>query len=328
LGNNSEIKKKVVKKCKFFLLVTLIGLGVWFYQAFNTAGYKLFIKPDVGGHGHGYLYYDHGLWTRRVQVGYEAEILLWDADLSPDGSKIAFRKDLVLNIYDLHTKQLTQLSLEPNVPLGSVSTRWSPDGSRIGFPCQYAYQEPVQLCAWDLAKGELETLADLQAYGDYSSLSFGGWSADGSSLALVLSYPGEESWDEFQRILVVDTGTGQVRMVLDAGQAELHIYATIALSPDGKTILFSANTFLEERNKERTCALYRVDVDGGGLQRLVDRERISFLRPVWSPDGSAFYVNASNYYTFLPVRFDLSGRMTGLLPFQLGRLLLSWRSAE
>ena len=88
------------------------------------------------------------------------------------------------------------------------------------------------------------------------------------------------------------------------------------------------NTSLEEGNKERTYALYRVEVDSGGLQRLVDRERLSFSHPVWSPDGSAFYVTASNYDTFLPVRFDRSGRMTGLLPFQLGRLLLSWRGAE
>jgi hypothetical protein len=122
----------------FFLLIALIELGVWSYRAFNSARYKLFIKPDVGGHGHGYLYYDDGVWTRRVHVGYEEEIGLLYADLSPDGSKIAFKKDFVLNIYDPHSKQLTQISLEPNVPFGSTNTQWSPDGSRIGFLCQFA----------------------------------------------------------------------------------------------------------------------------------------------------------------------------------------------
>ena len=274
----------------------------------------------MGGHGHGYLYYDDGVRTRRVYVGYEAEILLWNADLSPDGSKIAFKKDIILNIYDLGSEQLTQISLEPNVPFGSVSTKWSPDGSQIGFACQFAYHEPVYPCAWDLARGKLHILADLKAYGEYSYLSFGGWSADGKSLAMSIAYPEDNEGNTSQRILIQDSETGQVSTVLDSGQAGLHIYSAPALSPDGKTILFSANTL-----KGGAYALYRINADGSGLQRIVDRERILFAGPVWSPDGSSFYANASNYYTFLPVRFDLSGRMTGLLPFQFGRELLSWR---
>jgi len=141
-------------------------------------------------------------------------------------------------------------------------------------------------------------------------------------------YPEDDDGKDLQRILKLDTDTGQVSTVLDSLQAGLDIYFEFALSPDGQTILFSANTLLEEQNKEHSYALYRIDADGSGLQRVAGREREAFFRPVWSPDGRSFYVSLSNYYTSLPVRFDLSGRLIGLLPFQLGRELISWKGAK
>ena len=313
----------MTKRRMYFLSLALVGLVILLYQLFNSADYHLFIKPDVGGHGHGYLYYDDGIWTHRVHVGYETESGLRYADLSPDGSRIAFKQRSFLFIFDLSSNQLTQLNTEPLYPSESTSIQWSPDGSQIGFPCRLEYKEPIEVCVWDIVKDELQVLSDLHPiYGKFDYLSFGGWSADGKTIALVI-FPEDSLGRNRQLILTLDTSTGHTTTVLDSRQAGLNIDFEIASSPDGKTILF---------NSSDTRALYQVNADGSGLHQLKDKISV---HPVWSPDGRSFYINTINdfrlivgpFQYFLLARYDLSGRLIGVLPFQLGRWMLSWRSA-
>ena len=309
-------------------MLVWIGLAMLSYRLFHSDDYHLFIKTDVGGHGHGYVYYDDGLWTRRVPIGYDNEILLFYADLSPDGSKIAFKKDLWLTIYDIPSSQLTQINLEPNIPLGSTTIQWSPDGSQIGFPCQPLYDDPIEVCVWDVAKEEMRVLSDLSSYGKYDRLSFGSWSADAKTIVFTIFYPEDDSGMGRQLILKLDTDDGHVTLVLDSQEAGLNMSDKIALSPDGKIILFGANTLLEQQEKGFRFSLYQINSDGSSLHRLIALEDWSLFYPVWSPDGHSFYVNATNYYYCLPLRYDLSGRRIGMLPFPSRRSILSWRSAD
>lgn len=312
----------------FSPFIVLIGLVIFFFCIFNTSDHYVFLKTD-GGHGQGQLYYDDGIWPRRIPLEYENQVLLSYADLSPDSSKIAFKQRSFLNIYDLNSNELTQLNTEPLYPSQSTSIQWSPDGSQIGFPCNFAYNGPIEVCAWDVAKGELRELSDLHEYGNVNWLSFGGWSADAKNIALIIVYLDYNSENEFQRILILDTDTGNVTPALDSQQAGLRIHPDIALSPDGKTILFCANTLLEEQEKDFLYTLYQINSDGSGLQRLVDLKHTQLLKPVWSPDGHSFYVNALsfNINTTIPLRYNLSGRLVGVLPFQFDKWILSWKSA-
>jgi Tol biopolymer transport system component len=320
----------VTRRLSFLLLVLigLIGLAMLSDHIFHSDDYYLFIKTDVGGHGQGYVYYEDGLWTRRVPIGYDDEISLFYADLSPDGSKIAFKKDLWLSIYDLHSDELTQINLEPNIPLGSTTIQWSPDGSQIGFPCQRLYHDPIEVCAWDVANEEMRVLSDLRSYGKYDNLSFGSWSADAKTIVFTISYPGDDSRIGRQLILKLNTDDGHVSQVFDSQEAGLNLSDKIALSPDGKIILFAANTLLEQQVKGFRFSLYEINSNGSNLHRLIAFEDWSFFYPVWSPDGSSFYVNATNYYYSLPLRYDRSGRLIGILPFPSRRSILSWRSAD
>ena len=247
-------------------------LVILFYRHFNSNDHRLFIRPDVGGHGHGYLYYEDGIWTHRVHIGYETEIGLRYADLSPDGSRIAFKQRSFLYILDLSSNQLTVVNSEPLFPLESTSIQWSPDGNRIGSPCRLEYNEPIEVCAWDVVKGELQVLSNLHPfYGNFDYLSFGGWSADGNAIALLIAYPEKNPGNTLRRILLLDIDTGDVIEFLDSQRTGLEIINfDIALSPSGKTILFSGISLIEEQEKDHTDALYQVNSDGSGLHRLID----------------------------------------------------------
>ena len=311
----------------------LMGLLALSYLIFHSNDRHLFLKFD-SGHGHGYLYYDNGLWTRYLPLERKYEVTLYYADLSPDGSRIAFKKDSFLYIYDLKSNEIVHLNAEENYPSNNTRVQWSPDGSKIGLPCNLEYDAPIEVCAWDVAKGEMQILSDLHAYKKYDSISFGnylffgGWSADAKTVAFIVSFPEDDSGSTLQRILTLDIDTGKATEVLDSQESGLSLYDDIALSPDGKKILFSGNTLLEEQENDYTAALYQINSDGSGLQRLVNYKNWLLFQPVWSPDGSSFYVNASNYYQVIPFRYDGSGRLIGMLPFQFGKSILAWRSSE
>jgi Tol biopolymer transport system component len=315
-----------MKRRLLFLLLILVGPTLLMYRVFNSADYHLFIKPDVGGHGHGYIYYDDGVWTRRVFIGDENELEVYYADLSPDGSTIVFTRNAFLYFYDLKSNKLTSFNIELNQPFVNTPTQWSPDGRRIGFSCSHVFQEPPEICVWDVTNTELSTLNDLRAYGKYDYLAFGSWSADAKALAFIIAYSESEPQSGRQLILKLDTDTGRVTQVLDSKQTKMNIGPGIALSPDGKTILFGANSPLEISENAYVSSLYQINADGSGLRRLVHFDAWSLYQPVWSPDGNSFYVNASNFYLSIPLKYDLSGKLVGMLPFKIGRTMLSWRS--
>jgi len=313
----------------YSLLWALVGLAILAYLLFNSNDYHLFIRPGVSGHGHGYLYYDNGTWTRRIRIGSDPEIDLRFADLSPAVTKIAFKQSSFLYIYDLHANQLSQLNSEPLYPSESTTIRWSPDGRRIGFPCSHEYNGPLEVCAWDTASGELQVFSNLHPmYGNFDYLSFAGWSSDGKTVALTIFYPEDDFGHQHWLILTLNTNTGNLSTVLDSQQVGLDAYIDAALSPDGGQILFTESP---------SHTLYRVNADGSRFQPLLVSERTAYVQPVWSPAGDSFYVNTITYVRtingahfgiFLPMRYNLSGRLTGILPFQIGREIVAWQSGK
>jgi Tol biopolymer transport system component len=317
----------MVKRVWFWLLI-LIGLGLLLYLRCNTDDYHLLIKPDVGGHGHGYIYYDDGVWTRRIYVGDENELEVYYADLSPDSTQIAFIRDAIINIYDLKSDQLTQIDAGLQHPSVNVNVQWSPDGRQLGFSCSHDYQGQLEICIWDIASRQLQMLTNLEAYGDYQYINLGGWSADAKTIAFSLSYSPDDAGIAHVLLLEFDPETQKVTTVFDSASLKMDLNLDLALSPDGKTILFTGIAVANETGRGRLTELYKINSDGSGLKRLVAMDQWFLFQPVWSPDGSSFYVNASNYYQTLPVRYDRSGKMIGFLPFQLGRTMLAWHSAN
>jgi len=316
-----------MKRRILFPLLVLVGLTLLIYRVFNSTDYHLFIKPDVGGHGHGYIYYDDGMWTRRVFIGDENELGLYKADLSPAGSTIVFTRNAFLYFYDLRSNELTSFNTELNQFFVTTPTQWSPDGRKIGFACSQMFQAPPEVCVWDVNNAELSILSDLRTYGQYDYLAFDGWSADAKTIVFMIAYSESEPQSGRQIILKLDINTGRVTQVVDSKQTKLNISAGFALSPDGKTILFGANSPLEISKNAYVSSLYQINADGSGLRRLVHFEAWSLYQPLWSPDGNSFYVNASNFYASIPLKYDLDGKLVGMLPFQLGRTMLAWRSA-
>lgn len=330
VGEANLLSKRKVPIVKSLSLVSfaLIGLGLLLYLRLNTDDYHLFIKPDVGGHGHGYFYYDDGMWTRRIYVGDENELEVYYADLSPDADQIAFIRNAFINIYDVNSNQLTQIEAGLQHPSVNVNAKWSPDGRQLGFPCSHDYQGRLEICTWDFANEQLNRLTNLGAYGDYEYLALGGWSADAKTLAFSLVYSPDEAGIARILILDLDQETQQVTTVFDSASQKMDLDLDLALSPDGKTILFTGITLSKESKRGRLTELYEINSDGHGLQRLVALDNWYLFQPVWSPDGNSFYVNASHGTLSLPVHYDRSGKMIGFLPFQPGRTMLGWRSAR
>jgi hypothetical protein len=255
--------------------------------------------------------------------------LLDEADLSPDASKIAFKRK-VLCVYDLQLGQLTQLNAEQIFPIETVTGKWSPDGSQIGFPCSPHHNEALEICTFDLATGSMHILTDLHSFGAYTWLYLGNWGADGKTIASSLHYPEDETENPKGFILTLDVESGLVTPVLDTQQSKLIPCDAPAISPDGQAILFSGQTLADRRASAYRFSIYQINTDGSGLHRLVEATDpwIIFWTPVWSPDRRSFYTNASNMSTDKPVRYDLNGRpIVGVL-LQSGRKILSWRKVK
>jgi Tol biopolymer transport system component len=117
------------------------------------------------------------------------------------------------------------------------------------------------------------------------------WSADGKILACVEYF--EETGESC--LSVVDTDTGTHRKLLDI--TDLHV-ESIALSPDGKTIVLSVDstrvtrietpegsTVHVEIIKEYDIDLFTVNVRTGEMKRLTDTRDVMEKWPSFSPDG-------------------------------------------
>ena len=236
--------------------------------------------------------------------------------LSHDGQKIAYISPLgMLQVYDMATQQSSQVK---DIVAGAASQmQWSADDQRLAYGCFFTTTHAEEVCIYDFATDTNEVytntpeLMGVTSVVPYDGITLGGWSADGKKMALLLTVdptPGlEYKHYTLGSILILDVETKEVKTVFaeEKGSEMVHVCCTV-ISPNGKTILFSAKT--GDYN-----AIYRINVDGSGLERITPvSDHFDIVYPVWSPDGKAFaaYISQKDQTELSgPAIFSLSGEL-------------------
>lgn len=248
-------------------------------------------------------------------------------ELSPDGSRIAFRDENgALNLYDLKEKQTSTYSdLFLN---GGTELGWSADGDQVLYGCPTLISD---LCSFDLSAGQNRqfTQAD-QSQNGYGGYHFAGGSADGTKVGLLYWASPKDQVEGVKTyyvgsLYVLDVQTQKLTPVFDEKdlKSAQHI-RDAALSPDGKTFLFSASS-------GDKYAVFRVKADGSGLEQVTPKDLgYSVYHPVWSPDGKYFVATApqldatDNAALNQPTIFDLKGNFIVQLNIPGGGEPSSW----
>ncbi len=204
---------------------------------------------------------------------------VYDYDVSPDGTRIAFSEANTLNgihdikLLDLDTGALTQLT--NCVDASCTNPVWRPDGrviayERIEYNSEFSVgSSPTRVWLLDVTTTPATTrplFADSQILG-YDPQ----WSADGQRIALMDRAT--------SAILVYDFNTEEIVAVPNlAGTSG-------ALSPDGRTLIFPDIVFEEGAAARETLRL--AEIDTGAFRLLTDpNEPIDDKRARWSFDGA------------------------------------------
>ena len=236
--------------------------------------------------------------------------------LSHDGRKIAYLSPMgTLQVYDMATQQSSQVK---DIVAGAASQmQWSADDQRLAYGCFFTMTHAEEVCIYDFGTHTSEVytntpeLMGVTSVVPYDGITLGGWSADGTKMALLLTVdptPGLE-YKHYARgtILILNVETKEVKTVI-AEKEDLefiHLCCT-AISPDGRTILFSAKA--GDYN-----AIYRIDADGTNLKRITPQSDLfDIVYPVWRPDGKAFaaYISQRDQTELSgPAIFSLSGEL-------------------
>jgi Tol biopolymer transport system component len=192
--------------------------------------------------------------------------------LSPDGQKIAYCERLgptafgqiqLLNMDGFGHTLLTKLKG------GACPTDWSHDGAKIALTA-YGAKTPL---IFVMGKNG-ENLTQITAgYGAR-------WSPDGKQLVFCRPAEGRGGSDSIW--IANADGTGATKVIEDNSQV-----LEVAWFPDGKSIVFSS-----EREHKHRSALFRVNLDGTGLEPIVVDMQLSLFFPVPSPDGKEIVADA------------------------------------
>jgi len=191
---------------------------------------------------------------------------------SPDGRKIAYCVRLgptsfgQVELMNADGSGHTQLT---NVKGGACPTDWSHDGEKIAF-IGYGGKTPSIFVMSQ--SGENVT----QIGTGYGAR----WSADGKQLAFCR--PAERRGSSDSIWIANGDGTGMTQVIEDDSQV-----LEVNWLPDGKGLVFSS-----KREHKHRSALYRVNVDGTGLEPIAVDNQISFFFPVPSPDGREIVADA------------------------------------
>jgi Tol biopolymer transport system component len=184
---------------------------------------------------------------------------------SPDGQKLAYcprvGPDLfgqveLINVDGSGHMQLTKLKD------GACPTDWSQDGEKIAFTT-YGAKDTRSIFVMNKNGENAKPIST--GYGAR-------WSPDGRQLVFCRS---AERHGASGSIWIANAdGTGPTKVIDDKSQL-----LDVAWFPDGKSIVFSS-----EREHKRS-KLFRINVDGTGLEAIAADKHLSLFFPLPSPDG-------------------------------------------
>jgi acylaminoacyl-peptidase len=238
-----------------------------------------------------------------------------DPQISPDGRHVVY----VRNGFDVRTDQpraslwVIDADGGEHRPLladraSYASPRWSPDGSRIAYVSSVE-GSPQLFVRW-MDSGQTALLTDLLEAPN--SLA---WSPDGRWLAFTMRVgkhseplakppptPEGATWAPaatvidsivyridgagylepgFEHVFVVPAQGGTARQLT---QGDFNHEGPLSWSPDGRTLLVSANRNADWELQPQESEVYAIDVASGALRQLTTRKG-GDSSPVFSPDG-------------------------------------------
>jgi dipeptidyl aminopeptidase/acylaminoacyl peptidase len=238
-----------------------------------------------------------------------------DVQISPDGSRIVY----VRVSHDIMTDRarrnlwIVDASGNNNRPLRSEaknfsSPRWSPDGTRIAY-VSAAEGSPQLYVRW-MDSGQTALLTNLVEAPDAIA-----WSPDGKAIAFTqlvpvnkppLATPPEKpegaQWAPpvkiidsviyradgagyleagYQHVFIVSSEGGTPRQLTEG---EFNDNGPLSFTPDGKSLVFSANRGPDWERDPQESDVFSVDVASGKLAQLTTRDGPD-NSPVVSPDG-------------------------------------------
>ena len=245
--------------------------------------------------------------------------LEWAADpqISPDGSQIVYRRRGMDKMTDRRTSSLWVVNADGTQHMkltqreaNESSARWSPDGNRIAFGSS-AEGNGSEIFIYWTESGKMARITQLErSPGDIS------WSPDGSHLAFSMHVPESNpvlvkppkkpkgaEWAEhprvtkrlkheadgvgylepgFSHLFVVPAEGGTARQVTSG---DFHHDSKPVWTPDGKSLIFSANRHEDWEYNRRNSEIYSVSIADGEITSLTDRNGPDYS-PALSPDGN------------------------------------------
>jgi dipeptidyl aminopeptidase/acylaminoacyl peptidase len=243
-----------------------------------------------------------------------------DAQISPDGSHIAYTRQHVNQLEDKWESEIWMLNAdgsEHRFLVKGSNTRWSPDGKRLLYLAEGEPKESQIFVRWVNAAGPptqvthvTETPRNAKWSPDGKSIAFSAFVADREKWTISMPpEPKGAKWTHEPRVVstlhyrqdqigfledgnthlfVVPADGGTPRQLTtgkwSVGAGELRGGAAIDWTPDGKSIVFDGNRSPDAELQYQASQLYVVDVASGTIRDLVAKPG-SWGKPAVSPDG-------------------------------------------
>ena len=240
---------------------------------------------------------DGQVWTAGPD-GKDARRLLFDRGKdaalawSPDGTRLAFVSDrddhAFIGVFTADSQPIAWMAPSTGVDGAPV---WSPDGKRLAYtrqpgrggapePFLTRIAHPWSIWTADAASGQGRKVwqSPKTLRGSYPEVAGEAnlhWAAGGRLTFLSLQ-------DNWPHLYAVAEAGGEARLLTPGDFMVEHV----AVSPDGKALIYSANTGAAKDDDDRRH-LYRVAVDGGAPVPLTQGEGLEWT-PAALSDGAAF----------------------------------------